>query len=507
MHNVHRLISKSLPKVIVAALCASLAPACESDESSNPTEPEAGAGGSAGAESGGSAGVRTGGASGMGTGGRAAGGSAGNSTGGKAGAGTGGASGARSPDAGAPDASEPDASKPSEPDAAPEASTDGSLGPNEVLCQGAGTGQGALFAAGTNYGPDPKSELAAIDLQRGCVRGRTVFDDVDIVPRVSDGHAFVIERTNDKISLIDSAAKIDATIRLNDVDGSTVSLNPHDVVYVKPPGAGAKAYVSLYNTSQIAVIDLETHTVDKKIDVSFFHDTTDTDGSSDPDVGFYDATTGHVYFVLQRTDKNTAYSPPFIVHCPPVPSVLVGIDVATDTLVDLNGPSAGIGLALSLVAPADVAVDVSGRRALLLANGCGSPVPVDGGGYERVNDGVEAVNLDTLHTSVLFTPTSQDFFSRVLLLANDSALLQSFNDVGATVWNKWVPSSPSLGDAISGVPDYAVAEAPDSLVGVFITGKHARIARYSVSTQRARTVVSSPWVDNFKYTAGVALLK
>jgi acetylornithine aminotransferase len=37
-----------------------------------------------------------------------------------------------------------------------------------------------------------------------------------------------------------------------------------------------------------------------------------------------------VYFVLQRTDVTTSYAPPYIVHCPPVPSLLIGIDVATD---------------------------------------------------------------------------------------------------------------------------------------------------------------------------------
>jgi hypothetical protein len=523
MHPFHRFIANNLPSIALASACASLAPACSSDARNEPDPVEAGiatggrsdlgtggtapngggAGGTPTASTGGGAGAASGGAGGV-----ASGGSAGNATGGKATGGSAGASGGAH-DAGAPDASEePDGSAPDPaPDAAPEASTDSSLGPTEVLCSDAGTGQGALFVSGTDYCFGCSSELAAVDVARGCVRGRTVFDDNEVVPRVSDGHAFALERGNDAVALIDSAAQVSHTISLDDQDGSTAHLNPHDIVYAKPEGGSAKAYVSLYNSSQIAVLNLETFGVEKKIDLSSFRDATDSDGSSDPDVGFYDATAGRVYFVLHRTDVTTAYSEPYIVHCPPVPSLLVGIDVATDALVDLNGPDAGVGLPLSLVAPADVAVDVSGRRALLLANGCGSPLPVDGGGYERVLDGVEAVNLDTLAATVLFRPNSQDFFSRVLLLGSDSTLLQSFNDVGATLWNKWLPSSPLLGDAIAGVPDQAVVEGPDSLLGVFISGKHARVARYSVSTHVATTVVYSPWVGAFKYAASIALLK
>jgi hypothetical protein len=529
MHHFHRTIAKSFPSIAFAGACAALAPACGSDSTDNPNQPEAGtadgghsaaggsggspagSGGSAGARPGGAGGVASGGSAGSSTGGKGTGGSAdsgtesgatgGSSAGGAIGAGgygMGGLAGSSNDDGGTADAGEPDA--------APEASPDGSLGPTEVLCSDAGAAQATLFVAGTDYSFGGSSELAAVDLEHRCIRGRTVFDDSDIVARVSDGHAFVLERTSDAVAMIDSSAKVSDTIALNTVDGSTASQNPHDIVYVKPPGGGAKAYVSLYNASQIAVLNLETPGVEKKIDLSSFLDPTDADASSDPDVGFYDATTGRVYFVLQRTDVTTSYAPPYIVHCPPVPSLLVGIDVVTDALVDLNGAAAGVGLPLSLVAPADVAVDVSGRRALLLANGCGSPPDVDGGDYERVLDGVEAVNLDTLATTVLFTPTSEDFFSRLVLLGSDSALLQSFGNLGA-VWNKWAPSSPSLGAVIAGVPDQAVVEGPDSLLGVFITGTHARVARYSVSSQTGDTVVSSPWAGTFKYTASVALLK
>jgi hypothetical protein len=511
MHPFYRIVARNLPSFALAGACIALAPACSSDHRSEPDQPEAGtggseAGGAGGRATGGSAGKAGGGTAGTGAGGAGGSGAGGKATGGSAGSGSGGhaTGGSGTRDGGTPDASEePDGSAP---DAAPEASIDGALGPTEVLCSDAGVGQGALFMAGTDYCTGCSSELAAVDLEHRCVRGRTVFADNEIVPRVSGGHAFVLERTTDLVAMIDSAAKVSATVDLNEVDGSTAWLNPHDIVYAKPASGSPKAYVSLYNAGQIAVLNLETPKVEKTIDLSSFRDATDADGSPDPDVGFYDATTERVYFALHRTDVTTSYADPYIVHCPPVASLLVGIDVATDTLIDLNGPAAGVGLPLSLVAPADVAVDATGRRALFLANGCGSPPAVDGGAYDRVLAGVESVNLDTLATTVLFTPASQDFFSRVLLLGSDSALLQSFGNLGE-VWNKWAPSSPSLGAAIARVPGQAVVEGPDSLLGVFITGKHARVARYAVSTQVAATVVSSPWVGTFKFASGVALLK
>src|SRR5262249_20129049 len=163
-------------------------------------------------------------------------------------------------------------------------------------------------------------EVAAVDLTHGCVLGRATFGDSDVVPRVSGGQPFVIERTNGFLSVLDGSGNVLRRIDLQPVDGGMEFLNPHDVVYAKPASGPAKAYVSLYTKGGIAVVNPTGH-VTNFIDLSTFKATSDTDGSADPDVGFYDPQTERVYFALQRTDVKSAAAPDYIVHCGTVPSV------------------------------------------------------------------------------------------------------------------------------------------------------------------------------------------
>ena len=502
MKTTRAWIARTVVPIALAGACASLAPACSDDATApspdgGPDSGVPGAGGKAAGGGGNKAGAG-GGENKAGAGGASAGGAS------AGGASTGGASAGGAQNAGGKSgASHVDASVP---DGGPDAMVDAGPGPADVLCADGGVPTSALLVAGTNYCEGCLAELAAVDLEHGCVIGRSIFADSDIVPRSSGGHGFVLERTNGVLDTLDLTAKATARIDLHSQDGGKDQPNPHDVVYVKPQSGPAKAYVSLYNEGKIAIVDLDSaaHPV-SFIDLSSYTDPSDTDNSPDPDVGFYDATKGRVYFVMQRTDANTAFTGPGIIHCPPVPSVLVGIDVTTDKLVHLGG-GAGDALPLKLVAPADVAVDTAGRRALLVANGCGIPDGTDGG-LERTLGGVESVNLDNLATQVAFTPTTQDFYSRIVMLGSNSALLQSFDGTFATLWNEWQPSTPTLGAALTGVPVSAVAEGPDSVVGVSYLNGRARVERYQVSTQSTSKVVSAPWTGDFLYTAGVALVK
>jgi len=66
---------------------------------------------------------------------------------------------------------------------------------------------------------------------------------------------------------------------------------------------------------------------------------------------------------------------------------------------------------------------------------------------------------------------------------------------------------PTLGASLAGVPDLAVAEDADHLVGVSFDKGVPRVTRYQVSTQVVRTVVRSPWDQPFTSTAGIALIR
>jgi hypothetical protein len=499
MTTTHRWIARTLAPIALAGACASLAPACSDDSNGGPAAdggPEAsnGAGGKA---SGGSAGKA--GASGSGTGGRA-----GSSAGGAAGgSGTGGvkpSSGGARNDASVPDAGAGDASVPE----------DGGPGPDDVLCSGdAGTTASPLLVAGIFCDNCTTSEVAAVDLGRGCVLGRSAYDDTDIVPRASGGHGFLLERGNGMLNVLDTDAHVTARVDLHTRDSGSDKPNPNDVVYAPSVGGPAKAYVSLYDEGKIAIVDLDgaAHSV-SFVDLSSFADPSDTDGSPDPATGFFDPQKGRAYFVMQRTDVNTAKSDPFVIHCPPpsAPSLLVAVDVTTDQLVDLNGAATGVALPLSLVAPADVALDLSGRRAYLLDNGCGKPDGTDGG-LARTLGGVESVDLDTLATAVAFTPATGDFFSRIQLFGHSTALLQSFDANFSTLWNRWDTASPTLGPTLTGVPDAAVFETAGTLVGVMSHNGRPEVARYELSTQTATRVVAAPWTHDYTFTAGAALVK
>jgi hypothetical protein len=485
MRSFSRLIGTTLIPTALLGSMALLAAGCSSDSNGNDGGPDASSGGRA---TGGTSSGGAGGAAGKATGGAA--GSGGTATGGKSGGGAGGA------DASAPADAGTDAS-----DSGSNASPDTGPGPEAVLCGDAGSVTNPLLVAGTTFCDTcTTSEVAAIDTAHGCVIGRATFDDTDIVPRVSGGHAFVIQRTNGVLSTLSPSARVTASIPLGPhVDAGAEPLNPHDVVYAAP-ASGPKAYVSLYGPGAIAVVDLASGAVTSRIDLASFKDASDTDGSSDPDVGFYDATKSRAYFVLQRTDLLTSVAPNFIIGCPPagVPSELIAIDTTNDTLVDLNGASAGVGLPLSFVAPADVAVD--GRRVLIHSNGCGDATG------KRIKAGVESVDLDTLVDTALYTSQS-GFLDRLVRLSSTSVALQSFDDNFTTLWNLWDPTTTTLGAALDGVPDFAVAENATTLIGVGFDVIKPRVKRFHVDTKSLTTVVSAPWAGNYQSTAGVALVK
>ncbi len=486
MHPINRLNTRNL--VPAALLCAStlLAMACSSDKGGS-NEREGGApDASTGGRQSGSGGTSA-------AGGAATGGS---STGGKVGSGGGtpGAGGRGQVDGGTADAGDASASD-SGSDAADAAP------PLAPLCADAGAATSALLVAGTNYcATCTTSEVAAVDVSHRCVLGRATFADSDVVPRASNHHAFVIERTNGALSALSDSGEVTRRIELDHKDGGAAGLNPHDVVYATPTGSAARAYVSLYFANAIAVVDVAGGGVSSRIDLASFHDASDADGSSDPDVGFYDATNGRAYFVLQRTDLRTADAPPYAIHCPSVPSLLIAIDSATNQLVDLNGATAGVALPLSLVGPTDVALDTVGHRALLLANGC-----VDQTG-KRIHAGVESVNLDTLANAVLYTAPG-DFPDHLTLLGPDSAAYESFDDNFATHWFGWQPSSSTLGPELHDVPGFAVATDANSLVGVAFDGTVPSVTRLDMTTKLVTKVVSSPWAGQFAAIAGVALVE
>src|SRR5262249_32809966 len=150
----------------------------------------------------------------------------------------------------------------------------------------------------------------------------------------------------------------------------------------------------------------------------------------------------------------------FPTACPSVPSLVVAVDPRTRQVV---APDAGQAVVeLALVSPGSMAYDAQGGRLLVLSNGC--IVPTADGGSVRMHHGIEAITLSTGQTQVLFAPTSQDFLSSLTLLGPASLLIDSFGDNGE-LWNTWDGVSPALGTALLNVPEGAVRETADTLLG------------------------------------------
>jgi hypothetical protein len=464
--NTRDTLSRLITPAIVALSSTAFALACESSKVTSPVT-----------DSGFSTGGSTGGRGGSGTGGSHAGGSGGRAT-----------------DAGV------DASGDASPDATLRAdgSADGSVaqeagvGPADSLCKGAvdagGTGH-VVLAAGTDY--VTKTEVATVDLGRGCVVGRATFADGDAVPVASAGRGFVLERTNAALDVLAANGTVARRIDFFKPDGGD-SPNPHDVVVI--PGTST-AYVPMYHVNEVAIVDVDTGALQGAVDLSSLADPADTDGSVDADRGFYDPVTGYVYLTLQRIDLKR-----FV--CTGVKGLLIAIDPKTNTLVDLNGGASGVGIELSLVSGI-ATPDLASRRVLLASGGCVRPT--DGGGAREMQ-GVESVSLETYTTTVLYSPTgNEDFISGIAVLGPNKAAIDSFRG-SDELWNEWATTSAVLGAKLTGVPANSVSLQADTLVGLTFTG-HPAVTQYTASTQAATVLVAFPWEGAFTSGAGMAVVR
>jgi hypothetical protein len=363
---------------------------------------------------------------------------------------------------------------------------------------GGETWEGRVLVATTNF-TNHVTEVATLDLTYRVALSSGGFLDTDAVPRTSEGRSFVLERTNDVLKLLDSEGVTTATIALGQDGGP--SQNPHDVVVI--PGTST-AYVPLYNSGRIAVVDLDAAAVTSTIDLSSFADASDSDHSPDIDGALYVPSTGLVYFTLQRIDTNSG----FPIACPVVPSLVVAVDPRTRQVV---APDPGHSvIELALVSPSSMAYDAQGARLLVLSNGC---APTADGGTTRAHHGIEAISLATGQTQVLYAPTSPNFLSNLILLGPGSALVNSFDDNSHELWNRWDPTSPALGAALANVPGSAVAETADTLLGVRqatdADGGPAGydVVRYRISTGATTVAAADPFASPYDFVGGVALVR
>jgi hypothetical protein len=358
------------------------------------------------------------------------------------------------------------------------------LDPQSIVVPAATPASSAhLLVAGTDF--TTSTEVVSLTLDPSAVGDSTTFKDGDAAAVSSAGLGFVLERTNDKVDLLDGG-KVKTTFDLT--DPGTASAAP----------VSNKAYVALLNQSLISILDLDTGKVSSRIDLSEFNYVGDSDHSADIGDGVYDTTKKIVYYSLARIDRNKiASDPSFHLPCSKETGLVVGIDTTTDSVVDLNGKADGKAIELSLVSQSSLALSADGKSLIVLSAGCYE-------GTTLKNQGVEVVDLTDGTTQTVYTPTGSDFLAKLITVDAGNAILGSFDDLGTPHWNKLDLAAGKLGDELMNVPDAVSFDGKD-LLGV--DGMTGAVLRYDLSTGKATTISPTSWAGKYSAAASTALVK
>ena len=184
----------------------------------------------------------------------------------------------------------------------------------------------------------------------------------DSAVRFHDGRVYVIERfLGDNIIVLDSGDPGTPLVQFSVGNGA----NPQDIAFANP----TKAYISLYGSAALLIVDPRDGTKLGEIDLSSF---ADEDGI--PEMGEMAVAGTRLYVALQRLD--------FFV--PTDRSLIAVIDMETDTVIDTDPTTDGVqALTLATTNPNEV-IAMGGR--LFVSNGAG---------FGDLAGGIEVIDLAT----------------------------------------------------------------------------------------------------------------
>lgn len=360
-----------------------------------------------------------------------------------------------------------------------------SLNPQAVVVAGPAPETSTHLLVGASDYFNGKSEVVSITLDSGEVGDGATYLDGDVLATSSAGIGFTIERSNDKVNLLDGG-KISTTFDLKDPGTDEAPVD-------------SKAYVPLYNQSLIAILDLSEGKVSRRIDLNAYNAPGDSDHSADISEGVYDPTSKIAYFLLQRIDLNS-YDANLHLPCTESPGLVVGIDTATDEVVDLNGDAEGKAIELKLVNQRSLSVNEDGTALYMLADGC----------YEdstKIRQGVEVVDLANGTTTVAYEATGDDYLASMILIGGSDALIQSLQAATyATHWTKLDLSAGELGAELSGVPQAVSFDGKD-LLGVEVLDQSGRVVRYELATETSTEVSPTSWGGEYTSASATALVQ
>jgi hypothetical protein len=354
------------------------------------------------------------------------------------------------------------------------------LNPQTVLATSAGPAtSNHLLVAGSDF--TSSTEIASVALDTGTVVDTTVYEDGDTITVGSAGLGFALERRSDKVLLL-NGSKPKTSFDLKDL--GTGDDAPVD----------NKAYVPLLSQSLITVLDLKAGTVSKRIDLSAYSAASDSDGSADINMGVLDTTKKIAYFTLGRIDFAT-FDALGHLPCSKNAALVVGIDITTDKVVDLNGDAEGEAIELALSNPNSLSLAADGSL-IVLGNGCYE-------GSTLKSDGVEVVDTSAGTTQVVYAPKGDDYLARLIVTSAGNALLGTFDSTFTPHWFKLDLAAGTLGTELTDVPDASSFDGKD-LLGV---GTAGAVVRYDLSTGKPTTVSETSWGGDYTSAASTALVK
>lgn len=160
----------------------------------------------------------------------------------------------------------------------------------------------------------------------------------DAVGHYHDGRVYVVNRLGqDNILVLDAMDWRTPLMQFSVGNGA----NPHDIEIVAPD----KAYISRYGTASLLIVNPQDGAELGEIDLSAF---ADADGL--PEVSQIVRVGDRLYLSCQRLDRNGGWGPVDV-------SYLIVVDLATDTLVDVDPDAEGVqGIALSVANPNSMVV-------------------------------------------------------------------------------------------------------------------------------------------------------
>jgi hypothetical protein len=351
----------------------------------------------------------------------------------------------------------------------------------------------ALFV-GTDF---TNAELAVVALHPDSLAGRLPLSDQDSVPYASGGYGFVMEHALGQVIVLEQAQPWMAktTIDINDApDAATYVSNPRAVLVTTE----SKAYVGRYASNVVQIVDVASGAVTGHLDLSAYLAPDDPDGLVDVQDAAYDPATKRAYFLLQRINQfDYGPGPDYVGACLSSHAQIVGVDVTSDSFVDLNGAAAGTAIDLLGENPPSLIADFANGRLIVPETGCYQPaVPdagSDGGALPRLDRGIESVALSTGTSTWLYQTTNLDRLSGLVWVDGTHA----FVNEGST-WFAWNPAHANLGDPVANFPRAPVSDGTGRIVGLASgTGSDGgvvySVVAFDVGTSQLTTLAEGPF--------------